>query len=669
MAVITTPNFKPLKSYVRVRLAQGVPIVDADVNEREDIGMFELRAFLKWFVGDGVPEGNDGFRVVESTASRTNNFRISSGIGAATLDALATAGRCLVNGLDVMIDADMDFRDQELFELLPSGAPKPNIVAIETRLGSPRIRAADMETGPAGTLHVWLDVWDALVTPAEDPTHMIHAGLGIDSCSREKRYWAVRVRASSTPPVAGDLEFAAQHNYYRIAEIARRGATDRNVNQADITDRREQRLLVPPSTIIPDLFNVSALDYRRGTGRPVISFRQAINAMIRGEVPATPEIALTTTNPLSRNFTSRGTFFTPGAIVSVWTSTRNGAFQIFIGSIDAANPVAGFNPTSIQALTTGLAHQFPHAVPLLNGEVLVAYEEVVSAGNEDAKLRCGSLTTGLLSQQDVAVGTGQQRRPFCVPIGGTAASEQVVVMWHDTNAANRWRYNLYQVSTHTFPNPIANDLSATAATGTPELHAAKDSAGNIWIAFVTAGDIQVVEFPVGSTPINSPPSTGPATNPTFTSAVPDKNPFVLVDRSDVPWVFWVSTAAAGASILYSRRNPATSSWSTPEAIPGLNPAINYTSNGPVAVIADDGAIWVFWDSFITTPPGNRDIWFARLDPVNGVWTGSNPTTGTARPDQDAVALSRADGVIWLFWNRLVSGTNAEVFFRRLITTL
>ncbi|MBP1468721.1 tail fiber domain-containing protein [Candidatus Chloroploca sp. M-50] len=59
-------TFDALKHYVGVRLQQGVPLVDADWNELEDIRRFELQAFLKWFVGDGVPAGNDGFRI-EST--------------------------------------------------------------------------------------------------------------------------------------------------------------------------------------------------------------------------------------------------------------------------------------------------------------------------------------------------------------------------------------------------------------------------------------------------------------------------------------------------------------------------------------------------------------------------------------------------------------------------
>jgi hypothetical protein len=63
MANISRNTFEKLKHYVSVRLQQGVPLLDADWNEMEDIRRFELQAFLKWFVGDGVPAGNDGFRI------------------------------------------------------------------------------------------------------------------------------------------------------------------------------------------------------------------------------------------------------------------------------------------------------------------------------------------------------------------------------------------------------------------------------------------------------------------------------------------------------------------------------------------------------------------------------------------------------------------------------
>ena len=51
------------KHYVGVRLQQGVPILDTDWNELEDLQRHELASLFKQFFGDGVPENNDGFHV------------------------------------------------------------------------------------------------------------------------------------------------------------------------------------------------------------------------------------------------------------------------------------------------------------------------------------------------------------------------------------------------------------------------------------------------------------------------------------------------------------------------------------------------------------------------------------------------------------------------------
>ncbi len=63
MGNFSRDTFDRIKHYVSVRLQQGVPIVDADWNELQDVRKHELETFLKWFVGNGVPLGNDGFAI------------------------------------------------------------------------------------------------------------------------------------------------------------------------------------------------------------------------------------------------------------------------------------------------------------------------------------------------------------------------------------------------------------------------------------------------------------------------------------------------------------------------------------------------------------------------------------------------------------------------------
>lgn len=651
MAVITPTTFDPLDGFMRVRLGQGVPIVDADVNEREDIAMFEQRAFQKWYAGDGVPEGNGGFRIVESVASKTNNFTISSGVGVGPADALGNAGRCLVNGLTVMIAADVDFRDQALH------ASKPTAAALSLKLGSPVIAAMTPALAP-GLVHVWLDVWDTLWTANDDPSLLL-PGLGVESCARMKRFWAVRARGSAAPPVMGDTDFAAGHAYYRIATIARRTG-DANVNAADIVDLREQRLFLPPSTLAPDLFNVSAVDYRRGLGRPTISFREALNALIRGQIPAMPETAIAPA-PLTNDAISDGIFFQGNTVVVVWTSDRFGATnQVLATSLDLAAPEATASTAPILQLTSGVnSHQSPHAALMRDGRIVVAYEET-SGGTRDVKLKCDVLANlPTAPVKNVASVAGNERTPLVVPFG-PLGSERVLVMWLD-EPAQRWKFQRYDPTADTFDGAVVLSATATLAA---DAHAAKDGADTAWVAFTVntlipaVNTIEVREMPAG---------LAPNAAVTLSTVDADKNPFVLLEPSGKPWVFWVSTTAGGVSTIQYSTRDSLGVWSGAAPIPGT-PAGTYVNNGPTAIVDADGGIWVFWDSFLS-PGGNKDIWYARLDPVSGVWTGTRPTTGTALADQNAVTLTRGDGVIWLFWNRVLAGAKTELFFRRLITTV
>src|SRR5688572_10636681 len=102
MAVITADTFNPLKQFVAVRLQQGVPLADADWNELDDVRKFQVRSVLKWFVGDGVPAGTNGFRI--DGTGLANDFGIIAGI-VGPPDALNNVGRILPDGRDAIITA------------------------------------------------------------------------------------------------------------------------------------------------------------------------------------------------------------------------------------------------------------------------------------------------------------------------------------------------------------------------------------------------------------------------------------------------------------------------------------------------------------------------------------------------------------------------------------
>jgi hypothetical protein len=76
--------------------------------------------------------------------------------------------------------------------------------------------------------------------------------MGVESCARLKREWVVRTRAGGSVPMPGDADWIAGHSYYALATITHQANVP--IASEAITDQRERRLLVPPATLIEDLF-------------------------------------------------------------------------------------------------------------------------------------------------------------------------------------------------------------------------------------------------------------------------------------------------------------------------------------------------------------------------------------------------------------------------------
>lgn len=252
MAAISPDSFDPLRRYVDVRLQMGVPLVDRDWNELADMRRFELRVLLKWLIGDGVPAGSDAFALAGDVGD--NNVTIRAGVSPPPGALLAGqpderrrhiaialgGGRCLVDGLEAVITEDTDFVKQPLHE------DQPDAAKLAARLGVPRIKRMPALDGPAVA---YLDVWEHPVAPSDDPDALILPDLGVESCARIRRAWAVRVRPGTACPAPGETptpaeegyRYLAGHSYYALATITRRAAGG-VVKPDDIHDLRQTGL-------------------------------------------------------------------------------------------------------------------------------------------------------------------------------------------------------------------------------------------------------------------------------------------------------------------------------------------------------------------------------------------------------------------------------------------
>jgi hypothetical protein len=648
MGVITPDRFNPIKAFCNVRLQQGVPLVDADVNELDDIRKFEVRAFLKWFVGDGVPDGNDGFRVAAATSPAPDDFQILAGgqlsgpapdpnVPSPALNefALQRCGRCIVDGLDVMIRADATYKGQPLYTAaaygVPQVAPIPNV---------------------AGQVLVYLDVWERLIAPTDDGS-LIVPPLGMETCARMKREWVVRTRLGTSVPVQGDADFLPSHSYYGLASVNRRmvSGSPAPILSTDITDLRERGLSIPPSTLITDVMGGTEIDYRRGLNRPAGSLRDAINALALGEVPSQARRPVAPDmDPSLAQYDASCAADPSGGVLAVWSREIAGSQYIFVARLDTRNPSAGF--TAPLQIARGYSPPYsplflPHVLCLPGGDVLVSYGGDRGSGGADILFKRASSLAGLVAaaEQPVANTPGiSEEWPFAVVSGNV-----VVFFYCRRSGDGQWQRRRYQHVSDTWL-----DTGGTDIVGANEsLHAAADDSGSVWVASVSEGgsDLRVFRLNVATnvadlSTIFFPPETA--------ADYSVRHPFVLCAAGKV-WLFWDS----GLGGIYYARWSGTS-WS-PMA------QLSYTAvndRHPIAVLDPGGRIALVFARKVLPKklygPNDLDLYLMHGDPNTGGWF---PPAVVATSDGDNVprGLVSASGSLWLLWLNELRNYYRQIF--------
>lgn len=205
------------RHYTGVRLQQGVPVLDADFNELDDIRNNEVKALLRYFIGNGVPVNNSGFEISGSGA--TNNFTINSGL--------------------IMVEGFL--------------AINPGVT---TYLGQPEAASLPALTTPNGGVErfdlVYLDVWEQ-ETGAEDTLNaderIVNPYIGIETARRIERRWAVRV-AENVNTLVSVVGLDATHHYYALALLQRLSGVPA-INDAMVIDQRKIGITLADNLKIP----------------------------------------------------------------------------------------------------------------------------------------------------------------------------------------------------------------------------------------------------------------------------------------------------------------------------------------------------------------------------------------------------------------------------------
>lgn len=238
------------RQYVSLRLQQGVPVLDADWNELDDIRRLELETLLVRAIGDGVPSGSDGFRV--SASSQPNDFLIEAGL-------------LFVDGWFVYNRAEVSYANQPHREA-PGLDP-----ALPIPLAPAPVARRDL---------VYLDAWERQVDGQED-TRLVDPRIGVETALRFERVWVVRAETIDASADPLDPETIPNqrpgHRYYPLAVLDRQPGGQ--ISQGMITDLRRTHLTLAAVTHAPLWVDDPVRGQRLDSERLAGAFRGNLEAL------------------------------------------------------------------------------------------------------------------------------------------------------------------------------------------------------------------------------------------------------------------------------------------------------------------------------------------------------------------------------------------------------
>ena len=163
-------RFDPAKHYTAVLEQQGRVQLDADANEQRAIDTYRLATETIDVIGHtGAPKHDAGFAI----SLRSDNASL-----------LINPGRYYVDGLLCEMRTQIDYTQQPFLI-----GPQPGI----------DVMLADLRAGRASGIQVWLEAWQRMATPIDDPCIKDPALGEADTTVRVQTVW--RVVAEELPPV------------------------------------------------------------------------------------------------------------------------------------------------------------------------------------------------------------------------------------------------------------------------------------------------------------------------------------------------------------------------------------------------------------------------------------------------------------------------------------
>ena len=195
-------TFDPTRCYLGVRLQQGVPLLDRDWNESEDIRRFSERRLRKHYIGQG--------------ASTANGFKIDPPPNGAANDFLIEAGNIIVDGWDIANEKTLLYSQQ------PGVTPMP---------------VADAQ---AQNYIIYLEPSVTRIGAADEPALKNAQDINIETALRDRLDWSVRLARVPEQPPGGAIVLATITRPPNAAVITADMIKDQRrtrLNVADTVDR------------------------------------------------------------------------------------------------------------------------------------------------------------------------------------------------------------------------------------------------------------------------------------------------------------------------------------------------------------------------------------------------------------------------------------------------
>jgi len=221
-------RFDPAKHYTAVLEQQGRVQLDADANEQRSIEAHRLVTETVDVIGTtGAPTHAAGFAV--SLRSDNNSLLIGP-------------GRYYVSGLLCEMAAQTDYAQQTFLI-----GPQPGI----------DVMLADLRAGRASAIQVWLEAWQRMVTPIDDPCIRDPALGEADTTVRVQTVW--RVVAEEVPPMTTGQTAVARAVHGLRQSIALYQQTTRSAALESVATRADTLAALVAAGNISDVRIASSL--------------------------------------------------------------------------------------------------------------------------------------------------------------------------------------------------------------------------------------------------------------------------------------------------------------------------------------------------------------------------------------------------------------------------